>query len=288
MNRNLWGIALLMVMAVTVCDTAQKDNYIKKQTTHSDEAAANMSTTESAASLIDDSAESEIIADTENLPENLEEGEEAIISYDVTDEAISGSLPDTVVDLDLLKAKNSDVCAYIVIPGTDINSPVLKRDDSNEYYLAHDADDEDDPNGCILMDMGNETDFTDPVTCLYAKSDDGGPFSNLIKYYDPDFMKENELIYVYSDEYVTEYKVFAAYDTEDTERPLVKYNFYDYSEYEQYVREIFEIRDMSAVINKDIQNEALSSWNIITLTGIDTSGSRQIIQAIFNGRVSVQ
>ena len=288
MNRNLWGIALLMVMAVTVCGTAQKDNYIKKQTTHSDEAAANMSTTESAASLIDDSAESEIIADTENLPENLVEGEEAIISYDVTDEAISGSLPDTVVDLDLLKSKNSDICAYIVIPGTDINSPVLKRDDSNEYYLTHDTDGEDDPNGCIFVDMGNETDFTDPVTCLYAKADEDGPFSDLIKYYDPDFMKENELIYVYSDEYVTEYKVFAAYDTEDTGRPLVKYNFYDYSEYEQFVREIFAIRDMTAVINNNLQDKALSSWNIITLTGIDSDGSRQIIQATFNGRVLVQ
>jgi hypothetical protein len=86
---------------------------------------------------------------------------------------------------------------------------------------------------------------------------------------------------------VTQYRVFAAYSTDETERPLVKYNFYDYAEYTKYLDDIFETRDMSAAINNDLHDEALSSWNIITLMGINEDGSRQVLQAVFNGRTSI-
>ena len=277
----------MMAMAITACGGTSRNDMVKEDTTDvTNEAVSDTSGFESTASFDDVETEENTVADAENLPDSLEDGETAMLSYNMTDEEIEGSIPDVKVDFEVLREKNSDICGYIVIPGTSINNPVLKKDDSNDYYLEHNVEDAEDSVGCIFMDMGNETDFTDPVTCLYARAGEDEPFSELVDYFDPSFMGENDSIYVYSDEYVTRYRIFAAYNTEDNERPLVKYNFYDQAEYRQYVDEIFSMRDMTFVINSDLQDTVFSTWNIITLIGIDEDGSRQVLQAVFDGRTA--
>lgn len=286
-KSSLLGLSLLVAMSISACgNTAQVETAEQNQTDIASEAESETSSQEAASSFVSEETEEELVADIENLPNEMEDGEVAAITYNDLDETIAGILPDAEVDLGLLREKNPDVCAYIVVPGTSINNPVLKKNDSNEYYLEHNEENEDNPNGCIFMDMGNETDFTDPVTCLYAKSGEEDPFVDLAGFQDPNFMDENEFIYVYSDEFVTQYRVFAAYSTDDTERLLVRYNFYDYSEYQKYIDEVFSIRDMTATINKDLQDMAIATWNIITLIGMDKDGGRQVVQAVFNGRTS--
>ncbi len=287
-KSSLLGISLLFAVSVTACGgETQEEITEQNQTVVASEAESDVSSQESASSFSNEQTEDEVVVDKENLPEEMEEGEAAMIAYNSSDETIAGSLPDIEINLDQLREKNPDVCAYIVAPGTSIESPVLKKNDSNEYYLEHNAEDEDDPNGCIFMDMGNETDFTDPVTCLYARSGDKEPFGDLVSFLDSDYMNKNEYIYIYSDEFAIQYKVFAAYSTDETERLLVRYNFYDYAEYQQYIDEILSIRDMTAVINRDLRDSAMESWNIITLIGVNDDGSRQIVQAVFNGRAVI-
>lgn len=285
---GFWGITLLVAMVLTGCgDTDTEKNILENIPDVADEVESDASSNETASYLSSKEPEGELFADKENLPEEMEEGEAAMVAYNNSDETIVETIPDASIDLGLLREKNSDVSAYIFIPGTSINNPILKKNDSNEYYLKHNAENEEDSNGCIFMDMGNEIDFTDPVTCLYAKSGEGQPFGDLVAFSDPDFMNENKYIYVYSDEYISQYKIFAAYSTDDTERPLVKYNFYDFSEYQQYIDEVFSVRDMTAVIDNDLKDKALTTWNTITLIGIDNDGSRQLVQAVFNGRTTI-
>lgn len=287
-KSSLWGISLLIAVSATACGAAnQEESGELNQTDITSEAESETSIQEAASYFSSENAEEDMIADEENLPEEMEEGEEAMLTYSDPAEVNPGAIPDTKVDFEALRNKNSEVCAYIVIPGTSIAEPICKRDDSNEYYLEHNSENAEDSKGCIFMDMGNETNFTDPVTCLYAKSGTEEPFGDLIGYLDPDFMDKNKFIYVYSDEFVNQYEVFAAYNSTDTERPLVKYNFYDYGEYQQYIDEIFSLRDMTAVIDSNLLEKTLSSWNIITLIGVDEDGSRQVVQAVFNGRTAI-
>ena len=284
-----FGLATFMAISVAACGAAGGEEVAGENIADvADEAEQDSGSLEDASSFVEENSESPIVADTDNLPDTLEEGESAMVSYDISDSGITGDLPDAEVDLAGLREQNPDVCAYIQIPGISVSSPVLKKEGDNEYYLEHGEDNSDKPMGSISMDMGNETDFTDPVTCLYGKTGEDGPFNNLVDYLDPEFMNENEFIYVYSDEYVTQYRVFASYNTEDTERLLVNYNFYDYAEYQKYIDDIFSTRDMTAVINTDLQDAALSSWNTIALIGINDDGSRQILQAVFNGRNEIR
>ena len=288
-KTSLWGLSLLIALTITACgDTSGEEIVDEGLASVVSEAESDSIDQDVASSFVSEDLTEGTVADAGNLPDALGEGETALIAYNEENEEIAESLPDVEVDLDALREQNPDICAYIVIPGTAINRPILKKDDSNEYYLEHNAEDEEDSKGSVFMDMGNETDFTDPVTCLYARSGEEEPFCNLISYYDADFMSRNEYIYIYSDEYVIRYRIFASYGTDDTERSLVKYNFYDYEEYRRYIDDILSIRDMSAVVNKDVQDSALSSWNIITLTGIDDAGGRQVLQAAFDGRISAK
>ncbi len=273
-----------MIISLVACgETNPREQDEDNINDVSGEAASDMNGQE-AVSFVEENTTVEVADDTQNLLDDLEEGEMAMIPYDEADVGIAGSIPDIEIDINALRETNPDICAYIYVPGTSINNAILKRDDSNEYYLEHNEEDESDKAGCICMDMGNETSFTDPVTCLYARSGEGEPFGDLIGYLDPDFMNANQFIYIYSDEYINEYRVFASYETDDTERLLVKYNFYDYSEYQSYIDEILSMRDMAAVLNTDLRDNAISTWNIITLTAIDNDGSRQLVQAVYNGR----
>ena len=279
---NIWGMSFLAAITVTACGGAGQETT---PTSNEMEAASEVSE-QTDASLDEVNKESALESALENVPEELDDGEMLMVDYDFSQMGISGSLPDTEVSLDSLREKNSDVCAYIAIPGTGISDVVLKKDDSNDYYLEHSADGENSKTGAIFMDMGNGTDFSDPVTCLYAKAGEDAPFSELVNYLDAGFANDNEYIYIYSDDYVSEYKVFAAYDTDDTERLLVKYNFYDYNEYQSYISEVFSMRDMTAVLKPELISNTVSTWNIITLVAIDDDGSRQLVQAVFNGRTT--
>ena len=278
-----------MALTVTACGgNAVEENSEEAQKSAVTEAASDEPGQVDASSFVEENSDNAegAVGNTQNLPEEMEEGEAAMAYYDFTEAGIAGKLPDTKVSLEAERAGNEDACSYIVIPGTNISSVVLKKSDSNEYYLDHSADGQSSSTGSIFMDMGNATDFTDPVTCLYAKSGEGAPFSELTEFFDPEFVKNNEFIYVYSDDYVSEYRVFAAYNTDDTERLLVKYNFYDYTDYQNYLSEVFSNRDMTAVLNPELQDAAVNVWNIITLIGINDDGSRQMVQAVFSGRTT--
>ena len=68
----------------------------------------------------------------------------------------SKSKVDIPIDFAALKEKNPDVYAWISIPGTAIDYPVLQRENDNTYYLDHTIDHEEKTDGAIF---GNVTNF---------------------------------------------------------------------------------------------------------------------------------
>ena len=59
-------------------------------------------------------------------------------------------IPNDKMDFDVLWEQNPDVVAWIEIPGTEVNYPVLRSED-NEYYLLHNLDGSKGYPGCIYM-----------------------------------------------------------------------------------------------------------------------------------------
>ena len=76
---------------------------------------------------------------------------------------------DTKVDFEGLQATNKDVYAWIRIPGTNIDYPILQNaDEADDYYLNRTMDGQTGLPGSIYTEKYNTTGFTDPVTVIYG------------------------------------------------------------------------------------------------------------------------
>lgn len=96
-----------------------------------------------------------------------------------------------------LLEKNSDVVAWIDIPGTNISYPVVQGKDNDEY-LRHNLDKEYSKKGSIFVDSSNKKPFYDYNTVVYGHNlMNSSMFSELRKYTKQSFADENGLVYIY-------------------------------------------------------------------------------------------
>ena len=143
--------------------------------------------------------------------------------------------------------------AWISIPGTAIDYPVLQRENDNTYYLDHTIDHEEKTEGAIFTENYNNTDFEDPNTVIYGHDmRNGSMFKGLLDYRDKTFFDQNKEVLIYTPDAIRPYKIFAAYPY-DSRHLLRSFDFTDKEVYQQYLYRIFAIRDMNASIDTTAQ-----------------------------------
>ena len=120
------------------------------------------------------------------------------------------SAPVTIpIDFASLQAQNPDVYAWITVPGTNIDYPILQSDGYNSYYLDHTLNGESSPEGSIFTENYNSKDFEDPNTVIYGHNmKNGSMFQNLHNYQDRDFFDNNRDVIIYTPDAIRHYKIF--------------------------------------------------------------------------------
>ena len=73
----------------------------------------------------------------------------------------------TVVDFKALKKINPDIIAWIRIPDTSIDYPVVQGNDDS-YYLTHTFKKTEHVAGAIFLDSDNNADFSDDKNIIYG------------------------------------------------------------------------------------------------------------------------
>ena len=184
------------------------------------------------------------------------------------------------IDFAALQQQNPDVYAWIQVPGTEVDYPILQSSNDNTYYLNHTIDGEEKKEGAIFTENYNTKTFEDPNTVIYGHDmKNGSMFQSIHKYMDRSFFDNNRDIVIYMPNQIFRYKIFAAYLT-DNRHLLMNYNFWSKDEYQQYLNSIFSMRDMNAFI--DTSMEVTNEDKIITLStcyaGISTQ--RYLVQAV--------
>ena len=105
------------------------------------------------------------------------------------------------VDWDALKEVNPDTVAWVYVPNTPINYPVVQGSD-NEYYLTHDFEGDQGwlaNYGTIFMDWRNKPDFTDAATFIYGHHmNDGSMFAAIAQFADQARFDECRTVYLYT------------------------------------------------------------------------------------------
>ena len=103
----------------------------------------------------------------------------------------------TVVDFRALKKINPDIVAWIRIPDTSIDYPVVQGNDDS-YYLTHTFKKAEHVAGAIFLDSDNNADFSDDKNIIYGHNmKDGSMFRGLRNFLDDEFLKEHHILYLY-------------------------------------------------------------------------------------------
>lgn len=236
--------------------------------------------TQLAAGITDFAEETE---EEESVETEVEIGPEEIVE-EVTYPTLSElgiPVPEEEVDFEALRSEvNGDIYAWIYIPDTQIDYPVLQSPDELDYYLSTNLDGSKGYPGCIYTQMMNGKDWEDKNTVIYGHNmKNGSMFANLHFYEDSVFFAEHPYVYIYAEDKLLAYQVFAAYECSD--RHILLFNDISTDEnYLRYLNGIFENGGLSD--NFDTTLELGAEDCIITLsTCISGKADRRwLVQAV--------
>lgn len=161
-------------------------------------------------------------------------------------------VPDVTVDFDALQMENEHIYAWIIVPGTVIDYPVLQHPEDNSFYLEHNVDGSTGYPGCIYTESFNSKEWDDPNTVLYGHNmRDGSMFANLHNFEDGEFFEENRFIYIYTPEQVLVYEIFAAYEFSNVHL-LVGIDTHNEENFGRYLEGIYENEGMNNHFDESI------------------------------------
>lgn len=174
---------------------------------------------------------------------------------------------DSHVDFQKLRKENSDIFAWIYVPNTGIDYPVVQNSEGDDtYYRDHNVKKQVDEKGAIYIEAANLTDMCDFNEVLHGSSpDDGTMFSDLNKFLDRQFFDEHPYVYVYLDGNALIYYVFAAYIRSNS-RLLQTYDFTYASGCQAFLDEIYDSKSMNKIVRTGWENAVEVDNFIITLS----------------------
>lgn len=184
------------------------------------------------------------------------------------------------VDFDALQQQNPDIYAWIEIPGTVIDYPVLRNEENTDYYLKHTAEKTEGLPGAIYTQNANAADFSDNVTVIYGHNmKNKTMFGELHNYEEEDFFKKTKTIYIYTPEHILTYQIFAAHIYDD--RLIIdSFDTENTQGFQQYLDSIYASRNM--VNHFDNDTKVTTNDRIITLSTCvgGQNQQRYLVQAV--------
>lgn len=150
------------------------------------------------------------------------------------------------IDFNEIKNVNEDVIAWIKIPNTTVNYPILQSKIRDNYYLDRDIKKiKNKRPGSIYINSNNTSDFSDNNTIIYGhnfseKNTNGKTimFSDLKKYLDKDFFDQNNEIIIYTPSHTYTYEIFAAVTYNNILIPSM-YDFDNENDYESFINSLY-------------------------------------------------
>jgi sortase B len=160
-------------------------------------------------------------------------------------------VPEKNLDWDALKAQNEDIYAWIYIPNTYVDYPVLQHPTDLMYYLNYNLDGTKGYPGCICSQYYNSKDFRDPNTILYGHNMKNGTMFRTLHYFkDEDFFNDNPYIYIYTPEKTYVYEIFAV-NTVSSEHLMHAYNFWTVKGFNSFVTNVCKTTSKISHVRED-------------------------------------
>lgn len=190
-------------------------------------------------------------------------------------------IPEKALDFqDLQENTNPDIYAWITIPETMVDYPILQHPTDNRYYLDYNIDGSKGFPGCIYSESYTSKDFSDRMTVLYGHNmKNHKMFSDLHKFEDASFFKENKYIYIYTENDIFVYRIFAAHQFSSVHL-LLDIDLSEDRIFLDFLQGILDSREM--VSNVDADTVFTAEDKIITLSTCvrGVSNKRYLVQGV--------
>ena len=171
---------------------------------------------------------------------------------------------------------NNDTVGCLLVPGTNIDYPVVKTND-NDYYLEHNYDKKKDYNGWVYMNASNNPKDLDQNTIIFAHNRfySGVMFGTLSNLTKPNWYNEASNISIYFNTMYEEleWEVFSIYKVNVTDDYL-KTNFDSDDEFNSFINTVKERSIFES--NKEITSDD----KILTLSTCVENDARLVVHAV--------
>lgn len=194
------------------------------------------------------------------------------------EEPLKAELP---IDFAGLQEQNPEIYAWLRIPDTNIDYPILQHEGEDQsYYLTHDMNGDSNQAGSIYTESYNQKDFTDPNTILYGHNMKNGSMFHNVRYFsDPEYFAEHSELFVYLPDRILKYQVISCYETDDRHL-LGSYDFSDEEVYAAYLEEVLNPRSMSAVVDETVKLTAEDRLLTLSTCIANKPNNRRLLQAV--------
>lgn len=135
----------------------------------------------------------------------------------VTKQSSDNDKMESPVDFDALMQMNGDIYAWIEVPGTNVNYPIVQSKTSDEFYLKHSAVDKTwIASGAIYTESCNSREFDDPITLVYGHNGYSDiMFTTLHNFESKEFFDSHEYFYIYMPGKKLTYQIVSAFKYDD-------------------------------------------------------------------------
>ena len=161
-----------------------------------------------------------IAQDISSMTEELDKN----VSQEFLETAVSNPYADSFL-------ANDDMAAWLVVPGTNIDYPVMWTPFDENYYLYRDFEEKDNTNGCLLLDTDSSLDPLTTNLIIHGHNmKSGAMFGNLTDYEDKDYYDKHKEIILHTKKEQKNYEIIAVFRSQVYKKTDDVFKFYKFFE----------------------------------------------------------
>lgn len=124
---------------------------------------------------------------------------------------------------------NKDMAAWLVIPDTEIDYPVMWTPEDETYYLYRDFEGKENKNGCLLLDTDSSVDPLTTNLIIHGHNmKSGAMFGTLTDYENQNYYENHKQIVLYTEECRRNYEVIAVFRSQVFKKTDQVFKFYQF------------------------------------------------------------
>ena len=257
-KRNIWKLVYVLLLVLCMLCIGGMVLYLQKD--HEQEAALE---------------EQQEVLRQDYVSDTKDEDQEEAMQITENEKA---ELP---IDFQGLWEINPEIYAWIRIPDTNIDYPILQHaDEDQSYYLTRDIYGENQQAGSIYTEYYNSKDFQDPNTVLYGHNMKNGSMFHNVRYFaEKEYFDEHEELYIYLPDKILKYQIITCYEYDDRHL-LGSFDFSDEEVYAQYLEEIMNPRSMYTMIREGVSLTTEDKLVTLSTCVANKPNNRRLLQAV--------